>query len=295
MLLYFEDQAAPARAIADAAGMPSKPVQRHRFPDGEVRITLPAALPQHVVIYRSLDHPNEKLVELLLAARTARALGAQHLTLVAPYLAYMRQDMEFHPGEAVSQGIVGRFLAGLFDAAITVDPHLHRVATLQEAMPLRQAKVLCGADSLSDWVVLRHKDAILVGPDAESEQWVARAAARHGLQYMVCSKVRSGDHDVAITLGTGVVKGRATVIMDDVASTGQTVAAAARLLRSADAASIDAAVTHALFAPDALARIHSAGVAQVWTTDCIVHPTNAVAMALPLAHALAEILATAQS
>src|SRR5690606_12123678 len=109
----------------------------HRFPDGELRLRLPATLPAAVVLFRGLHQPNEKLVELLLTARTARGAGARHLTLVAPYLAYMRQDMAFAPGEAVSQRIVGDFLAQLFDAVITVDPHLHRVARLDEAVPVR--------------------------------------------------------------------------------------------------------------------------------------------------------------
>ena len=273
--------------------MPCGCIERHVFPDGEVRLRLPPNLPPQVVVYRSLYHPNEKLVELLLAAQTARSLGARHLTLVAPYLAYMRQDMEFHPGEAVSQGIVGRFLATLFDAAITVDPHLHRVATLQEAMPLQQALVLCGADALSDMVVQRRSRPLLVGPDAESAQWVAGAALRHGLDHLVCTKVRTGDHDVHVALGAGAVDGRAAVIMDDVASTGHTVAAAARLLQLAGAASIDVAVTHALFAADAMQTIRAAGVNEVWSTDCIAHPTNAVSMASHIAHALATIRSTA--
>ncbi|MCB2044251.1 MAG: ribose-phosphate pyrophosphokinase-like domain-containing protein, partial [Rhodoferax sp.] len=132
MLLYFDDQEAAATRLAHAAGLPASRIERHRFPDGELKLRLPAALPPHTVLYRSLDQPNEKLVELLLAARTARTLGATQLTLVAPYLPYMRQDIAFSPGEAVSQRIVGPFLASLVDAVITVDPHLHRVATLEE-------------------------------------------------------------------------------------------------------------------------------------------------------------------
>ena len=85
------------------------------------------------------------------------------------------------------------------------------------------------------------------------------------------------------------VAGRAVVILDDIASTGQTVSAAARLLRAADAASIDAAVTHALFAPQALDRMRAAGVGEVWSTDCIAHPSNSVSMAPLLAEALREI------
>ncbi|MBX9833993.1 MAG: ribose-phosphate pyrophosphokinase-like domain-containing protein, partial [Burkholderiaceae bacterium] len=127
-LLYFDGEAAPALRLAQAAGLTALAVERHRFPDGELKLRLPVdatgRMPRHAVLLRSLHQPNEKLVELLLAARTARNLGVQHLTLVAPYLAYMRQDIAFHPGEAVSQQVVGGFLAGLFDAVITVDPHL---------------------------------------------------------------------------------------------------------------------------------------------------------------------------
>ncbi len=293
MLLYFKDQAAPATALARSSGLTGACIERHQFPDGEVKLRLPAQLPEKVVIYRSLDRPNEKLVELLLAAQSARRLGARHLTLVAPYLAYMRQDMEFSPGEAVSQSIVGHFLAGLFDAAITVDPHLHRISTLQQAMPLPHAMVLTGAHALADLVVERRDRPLLVGPDAESAQWVALAAARHGLDHVVCSKVRHGDRAVEVTLGQAAVAGRPVVIMDDVISTGHTVAAAARLLKAAGAASIDVAVTHALFVADALQTIRDAGVNEVWSTDCVSHFTNTVHMAELFARTLAGIHAAA--
>ena len=288
-LLYFDDEQAAAARLAQAAGLASAPVERHRFPDGEIRLCLPDALPAHAVLLRTLDHPNEKLVELLLAARTARFLGVRHLTLVAPYLAYMRQDMAFHPGEAVSQRIVGRFLADLFDAVITVDPHLHRVATLAEAVPVRQAIVLSGAPLLADLIAQRRPGALLMGPDGESSQWVAQAAARHGFEHAVCIKQRSGDHAVAIQLPPVALAGRAVVLLDDVASTGHTVAQAARLLQAAGAASVDVAVTHALLTAGALQMLREAGVGEIWSTDCIAHPTNAVSVAALIAQALHKL------
>jgi len=291
MLLYFADQQDAALRLAEAAGLEAACIVQHRFPDGELKLRLPAKLPQRVVFFRSLNDPNEKLVELLITAQTARTRGARQLHLLAPYLAYMRQDMEFVPGEAVSQRIVGRFLAGLFDAIVTVDPHLHRVATLQEASPVAHAVVLTGAQVLSDLIVQRRTRPLLVGPDAESEQWVAVAAARHGLDYTVCSKVRNGDRDVDVALPPGLVAGRPVVILDDMASTGHTVAAAARLLRAAGAASIDVAITHALFGTDTLAMLHDNGIDSVWSTDCVTHPTNAVSMAPHLAQALRDIAA----
>lgn len=286
LLLHFEDETASAKRVAAAAGIPTACIQRHRFPDGELKLRLPATLPAHVVLLRSLAQPNEKMVELLLAAQTARTLGATRLTLAAPYLAYMRQDIAFAPGEAVSQRIVGRFLAGLFDAVITVDPHLHRITRLEEAVPVARAVVLSGAPQLADLVVQYCPGALLIGPDEEAAQWVAQAAARHGFDHAVCRKVRHGDRHVEIVLPDAPVRGRAVVLLDDVASSGHTLAQAARGLLTAGAASVDVAVTHALFAGNAGQLLRDAGIRRVWSTDCIEHPSNAVSMAPVIAAAI---------
>jgi len=289
LLLHFDDEAGSAGRLAAATNLASACIARHRFPDGELKLTLPAYLPERVVLLRSLDQPNEKLVELLLSVQTARQTGARHLTLVAPYLAYMRQDIAFHPGEAVSQQVVGRFLAELFDSVITVDPHLHRVATLGEAVPVAQPVVVSGAPLLADLIAGQRPGALLVGPDEESAQWIAQAAAKQGFDHAVCRKIRHGDRNVEVALPTVSVKGRAVVLLDDMVSTGHTVARAAQALLAAGATSVDVAVTHALLADDALAMMHGAGIGEVWSTDCVAHTTNAVAMAPALAAALRSI------
>lgn len=294
LLLHFADEAQPASRLAESLGLPLAEISRHRFPDEELRLTLPFAadtrLPDTLVLYRSLDRPNDKLVELLLLARHARQLGIGKLILVAPYLAYMRQDIAFNPGEIVSQTIVGGFLGELFDAVITVDPHLHRIERLQQAIPIEQAIALSGAMRLADLVADKIDNPLLMGPDAESLQWVESAAQAHGFDYAVCTKVRSGDTQVAIQLPDMDVRGRAVVLMDDVASSGRTIAGAAEQLLAAGAASVDVAVTHALFAGDALDVIKAAGVGEVWSTDCIAHPSNAIAMAPLLADSLQPLL-----
>jgi len=290
VLLAFEDEAIEARRLADQGGWPLALIDRHRFPDGELKLRLPPRLPDQVIVFRGLHQPNEKLVELLLVAGAARELGAQSLTLVCPYLGYMRQDIAFQPGEVVSQRLVGRFLASLFDAVVTVDPHLHRVATLQEAVPVSCPVVISGAPALADWVARQRPGAVLLGPDEEAAQWVTQAAARHGNPSSVCRKVRHGDRQVVIQLPDRDWRGQAVVILDDVASTGHTVAQAARLLLVAGAATVDVAVTHALFAGDALQVLRDAGIGQVWSTDCIAHETNVIQMAPALADAVRGIL-----
>jgi ribose-phosphate pyrophosphokinase len=286
MLLYFDDEAGMASRLAAEAGLMAVAIERHRFPDGELKLRLPPQLPERVVLLRGLQQPNEKLVELLLVAGAVRELGARHLTLVAPYLAYMRQDMAFSPGEVVSQRVVGAFLARLFEAVITVDPHLHRVATLGEAIPVADPVVVSGAPALADWIARERPGALLLGPDEESAQWIAQAAGRIGHDSAVCRKVRHGDRSVEIALPEVELRGRSVVILDDMASTGHTVAQAARLLLAAGALSVDVAVTHALFAAGAEQALHDAGVGAVWSTDCIPHASNVGAVAPLLAQGL---------
>ncbi|WP_192036699.1 ribose-phosphate diphosphokinase [Halomonas sp. YLGW01] len=293
-LVYFEDEAVPARRLAEAAGLDASVIKRHDFPDQELLLTLASplddALPRTLVLYRSLDRPNDKLVELLLLARHARRLGVTRLVLVAPYLAYMRQDIAFHAGEIVSQPLIGAFLGELYDAVITVDPHLHRISRLEEVMPGIQTRTLSGAPRLAALIKEKRRNPLLMGPDDESIQWVEVAAATTGFDHGVCHKVRHGDTRVDIALPDIDLRGREVVLMDDIASSGHTLARAAEALLAAGADSVDVAVTHALFAGDALEVIRRAGVNEVWSTDSIAHPSNAVAMAPTLGKALGEVL-----
>ncbi len=286
LVLAFPDYRDAAWRLADAADLKFDEIALHRFPDGESRITLPPHLPEQVIICRSLDRPNGKLVELALAARTARTLGAKKTILVAPYLGYMRQDMAFHPGEAVSQRIVGALLAQWFDAVLTVDPHLHRVRELDQAVPTRQSMALTSAGLMAEFLASNLDHPLLLGPDEESEQWVARVAKSRGFDFLVGRKRRLGDRQVKEFLPEAGYGGRNLVLLDDVASTGRTLEAFARALAPYRPASVSVLVTHGLFVDDALTRLEKAGVARIWSTDSVPHPTNAI----PLAHLLAQAL-----
>lgn len=285
-LLAFEDEADLAARLAADLGWPLALIDVHRFPDGETRLRLPPRLPTQVAVLRGLQQPNDKLAQLLLAAAGARELGAAQLCLVSPYLAYMRQDMAFTPGEVVSQRHLGRLLATSFDSVITVDPHLHRVATMDEVVPGKRGIALTAAALLGVHVAAQVPGALLLAPDEEAGQWVRTAAAAVGLDHAVCLKHRRGDRDVDVALPDHSVRGRAVVVLDDVASTGRTLCAAARGALAQGAATVDVAVTHALFVGDAWEQVRAAGVRYIWSSDCVPHPSNVVSVVPLLAAAV---------
>jgi ribose-phosphate pyrophosphokinase len=291
MLLAGAEESELARAVAAALGWPWAVIDSHTFPDGETRLRLPPGLPAQVALLRGLQQANGRLLPLLLAAAGARELGVRRLTLVSPYLAYMRQDLAFTPGEVVSQRHFGQLLAAHFDAVITVDPHLHRVPTLDAVLPGRRGVALSAAELLGGHVAVQVPGALLLAPDEEAEPWVRRAAQAHGLDHAVCHKTRHGDRDVDVVLPATPVRDRAVVLLDDVASTGRTLAAAARGALAAGASSVDVAVTHALFVGDAWAQVRAAGVRQIWSSDSVPHRSNAVGLAPLLAAALRTLQA----
>jgi len=289
---YLPDSAAFARRVARSAGLPARAVAIHRFPDGEtlVRVAAPAA--RSVALAAQLHDPDAKLFPVLLAADALRRNGAEEIRLLAPYLPYMRQDAAFRPGEAVAQPVFARTLGQSFDEVVTIEPHLHRTRSIPFGRRCR-SRVLSAAPLLAEWCRRRGRRVLLVGPDAESLRWTRAVARRAGLPFVVGSKVRLGDRRVRIELPDTPPAQRA-ILLDDIASSGATLAAAARALRRRGVDRVDAAVVHAIFAPGAARRIRAAGVDRIVSCDTVPHASNRICTADAFARALAA-RATARS
>ena len=283
LVIGFDDYHPQAQALANALAANYQEINRHTFPDGESLIKAPTELPAHVVLVRSLNQPNSKIIELLFSASTLRKHGAMRITLVAPYLCYMRQDTENQPGEAISQQVIGKLLAENFDDVITVDPHLHRISKLFQAIPIKNALAISAGNVIAQFLKNKYSQGILLGPDSESEQWVKEIATKIGFSYAVASKTRSGDKQVDVHIPQQDYHNQNIIIIDDITSTGRTIARAAEKLLQAGARQVDAVVTHALFCSDTEHIIKQSGVKNVWSTDSIAHPTNAIALAELLA------------
>lgn len=291
MILAFPDAEILAKDLAQSTGVSHAAITLRRFPDGESYVRLPAEIPQHVIIVRSLHQANERLIELLLAARAARANGAKRVSLIAPYLCYMRQDEAFHPGEAISQSIIGEMIAASFDDLLTLDPHLHRTPELSMAMPVKNAVTLTATGLISDYIKNNIDESpLILGPDAESEQWAEQIAAPERLEYAIANKTRFGDRDVNVDMPSVDVRGRNVVIIDDISSSGQTLIQAALQIKGQGAKKIYAAVTHALMDEAAMQALSDAGFDEVWSTDTIPHTTNVITINSVIATAIKQTL-----
>jgi len=280
--------AADAQRLAARLGLPWQEIASHRFPDGEIRVTVGHAAPT-TIIYAPLDQPNDKLIALLFAAEALRRAGATRLVLVAPYLCYMRQDAAFNEGEAISQKAVGRLIAGMVDRVITVDAHLHRTPDITAVFPGIEAENLSAMPAIARALRSTGIDpaTVVAGPDAESQPWVSDLAGQLGLAHMVAQKIRRGDRSVEISFGEAApIAGRPVLLVDDIVSSGGTLIACAKALTAAGATAVDAVMTHALFPPEMTAEFAKAGIRSVRSTSSVPHPSNAIPLDDVLAAAL---------
>lgn len=279
-----------ADRLALHSGMPRRELQVHRFPDGEslVQVALPLAR-EDVALVCTLGDPDAKVVPLMMAAATLRELGAARVGLVAPYLAYMRQDTRFHPGEAVSARIFGDLLGGAFEWLITVDPHLHRYHSLDQAWPL-DGRVVHAAPRVAAWINEHVASPLIIGPDGESDQWVSDVATRLGAPFVVASKLRRGDRDVKVTLADiAPWKGRTPVLVDDIISSGRTMIGA---LQSIDLRVSPAPVcigVHGIFVPGAVEELRAAGAGRIVTCNTLDNENALIDISKDVASVLTEL------
>ncbi|SMF36074.1 ribose-phosphate pyrophosphokinase [Tistlia consotensis] len=281
-------------AIAEAIGAEQALMELRHFPDGETYLRYDSpVVGRPVVLLCTLDRPDGKLAPLLFAAAAARDLGASSVGLAAPYLAYLRQDRRFRPGEAVTSRAFARVLDGALDWLVTVDPHLHRLGALSEVYGI-PAVALHAAPLLARWIAAEVERPLLVGPDAESEQWVAAVAAEAGAPHVVLQKVRHGDRAVEVSLPeVGRWHDHTPVLVDDIVSTGRTMIETIGHLRDAGLAAPVCLAVHGVFAEGAYDALRQAGAARIATSNSIAHASNAIDLTALLAEAVRHRVAQA--
>jgi len=288
MLFAMPGNAPFAAGLAAALGCETGKLDMRHFPDGESYLRFESDLRgRSVALVCTLDRPDPKIPPLLFAARTARELGAARVGLVAPYLAYMRQDKAFAPGEAVTSRHMAELLSEHFDWLVTVDPHLHRTHALSEIYTV-PAVAVHAAPLLSAWIKSNVAQPFLIGPDSESAQWVSEVARDAGAPFMTLDKTRHADRDVEIAAADfGAIGARTPVLVDDIISSGRTMLAALKLLRG-QARPVCVGV-HGIFADGSDKLLADAG-AEIVTTNTIAHATNRIDVTSAIADAVNAFL-----
>lgn len=266
-------------------------MQMHHFPDKESCPRFMTAVDgRNVVLVCALDRPDGKIMELYLAASVARELGARSVGLVIPYLPYMRQDARFMEQEGVTASHVARLISSCCDWLVTVDPHLHRYRDLAEIYTV-PSRVVHAAPELAKWIVANVALPVIIGPDAESEQWVAAVAAAAGCPHTVLHKKRRGDSEVEVSIpDVAEWSGRTPVLVDDIVSTARTMVAAVKQVKAAGMAPPVCIAVHPLFAGDGYIALQVAGVERIVSCNTIAHSSNRIDMAKPVAAAVVDFL-----
>jgi ribose-phosphate pyrophosphokinase len=278
-----------AAELAAPLGADLVQLETRQFPDGETYLRfLGSPERRSVGLVCTLDRPNDKFLPLIFTAATARELGAARVGLISPYLAYMRQDRRFKPGEAVTSRQVARLLSEAFNWLVTVDPHLHRYGSLSEIYTI-PTRVVHTAYLISEWIKTNVATPLIIGPDSESEQWVSAVAKDAGAPYSVLEKIRQGDRDVEIKIkDLSAWKGRTPVMVDDIISSGRTMIEAVKLLTDRGWPRPICVAVHGLFADGSDALLEQAG-ARIVTSNSVPHRTNAIDLGNSLAEAIREL------
>jgi ribose-phosphate pyrophosphokinase len=268
-MLAGDGHPALAHAVAGLCGATLAPLMVGTFADGETRVRIEESLTgQDVYIVQPTAAPtNERLLTLALIADAARGAGAAHVTAVVPYFGYARQDVRKSPGEPRSARLAGRLLreAGV-DRIVAVELHSPALESAFD-MPL----VHLDADAAVMPAVRAWKldDLTVVSPDAGGMKRAQRYAGALAAPLAVIAKARSRDDVVQAVEVLGRVRDRNCLIVDDITSTGRTIAESARALHAAGAAQVHAVFVHAVMAAGALTRIHDTGLRRILTTDSV--------------------------
>lgn len=247
------------------------------FPDGETYVRILSEVEnREIIIVCSLNQPDEKFLPLFFLCRLMKEQKAKSICLVSPYLSYMRQDKLFNPGEAITSSYFASLVSSFIDKLITVDPHLHRRKSMQEIYSI-PCDVVHATIPITNWIKENIPNAILIGPDVESEQWTAEVSKQAAVPFLILEKMRYGDRDVKLTLPSfEKYKNNVPVLVDDIISTAHTMIETVKNLKMIGMSPPICIGVHAIFAQNAYEELLASGVADVVTTNSILHITNKI-------------------
>jgi ribose-phosphate pyrophosphokinase len=247
------------------------------FPDGESYIRVITDVSgKEVILISTLHQPDCKFLSLYFLSKNLKSLGAKKITLVSPYLSYMRQDKIFNSGEAITSEYFANLLSSFADELITIDPHLHRRNSLAEIYSI-PCKVLHTSELISEYIKTNIPKPLLIGPDSESKQWVSEVAKNADVPFMILQKERLGDKDVKITIPQiENYRDFTPVLVDDIISTAHTMIETVTHLKNLGMKAPVCIGVHAVFSCSAFEDLKNSGTETIITCNTIPHESNKI-------------------
>jgi ribose-phosphate pyrophosphokinase len=253
-------------------------VKYSRFPDGELYLMAGEIDDDMVIVGSVVD--NDSLVQLMLLADACdRATNR----LVLPYMAYARQDKRFKDGEPVSSRVVARALSQGVSEVITVNIHEKEVL---KSFTVPAQNISLAKDIGTYIKTLKLANPLILAPDEGAIAFAKQVASAEGWEYDHLEKTRLSGVEVRMAPRQLSAKSRSVVIVDDIISTGGTIATAAGMLYQQGAKDIFAACVHGVFTGGAYTRLMATGIRDVICSDTIERSCSGISAADRIARAL---------
>jgi len=258
-----------AKRIARKLKAPYIKTGKKIFPDGESKITINQIPKKSITIVVQSTYPpvDSNLLELLSIVSKVQKFSSK-VYAVIPYMGYARQDREFLGGEVVTIGVVGRLLkAAGVKKVLTVD--IHSKLALKE-LKISSENVSAMEVLVKYFMKLKMKEPLVVSPDMGGEERAKKFARLLKTDSIALKKHRDRKTgNVNILSGKVDVKNRDLILVDDMISTGGSIAKATQFLKKQKCRRVFVACTHALLVNDATKKIKKAGVSQIISTNTI--------------------------
>lgn len=275
-----ESQVLAAR-LADVTGRPLARVDYDRFPDGELRATIPDADAERAVVVASTT-TSDAHVQLLQLQDALREAGVAELTTVIPYLRHARRDRAFGPGDPLSVQAVGRAVSTGTDRVLTVNPHERSVVEHFDV----PAEAVDAAGRLAVPLPGDLREPVFLAPDNGATDLATAAREAYGRGSVDAFETVRHSTEVEIEPRDADVAGRDVVVTDDIIATGSTMSEAVRVLGDRDANRVFVTCVHPVLTSNATLKLADAGVEAVFGTDTIERAVSEVSVAPAVADAL---------